>query len=250
MKATLLVVTISLGIADAAVAQLTGGWRQVPAPWHPAFGSNARYDFAYDAVRSECVLIRAWGNFGANIAIDTWDGSHWHTQSTPQSPGAPATYQFQAAAHDPVRDRLVLIDYLGATWEWDRAQWTIAPATPFGPRELDLCWDAGAQRIVTVLPSGIHQWDGTSWTPVAGSALPQSSPYSSGLQIARDETRNVLIACGVRQFGGPLTLVWDGASWHFAATAPRPTRTGTKIPSPASPFPAGSSASAPARSPA
>ena len=114
-----------------------------------------------------------------------WDGAAW---SEVEAPGpAPTARSFFAAAHDPVRDVVVVYGGEDAdgvsdeTWEWDGAAWRRFEASAPGARAAgSLAWDPGSSRVVLYSGNGADAepgvirddawaWDGKAWTRLAES---------------------------------------------------------------------------------
>lgn len=181
-------------------------WRQVSAPWQPS--ASHVFRMTYDSVRNECMLMSTWGGSGE---LYSWDGTNWQVASN--NALTPGMTSVMALAHDPVRDRLLVIDIYGSMREWDGSAWHYLGwswNSLLGTR-IDICWHATLQRIVTIASNQIWQWSGTSWSALA-NLPPGIAVDHAGFTLAYDVARDVLLAAGDTTTG-PVTLEWDGTNW-------------------------------------
>jgi len=109
-----------------------------------------------------------------------WDGDAW-TEVEVSGP-APDARSFFAAAHDPVRDVVVVFGGESAdglsdeTWEWDGRAWRRFEGSAPGARAApSLTWDPAGARVVLHGGNGPESgpgadtwaWDGDAWTELA-----------------------------------------------------------------------------------
>ncbi len=134
-----------------------------------------------------------------------WDGEAW---SEVDAPGpAPTARNFFAAAHDPVRDVVVVYGGEGAegvsdeTWEWDGTAWRVFGAGAPGPRvAASLAWNPGTGT--TTLYSGNGEddpgliredgwtWDGEAWARVSETG-PTPSRWPAAM-VAGDDGQTLV----------------------------------------------------------
>jgi hypothetical protein len=112
-----------------------------------------------------------------------WDGDAW---SEVKAPGpAPTARSFFAAAHDPVRDVVVVYGgedaqgFSDETWEWDGTVWRRSAGGAPGARSAaSLAWDPTSSRVTLFGGNGADAdpgairgdtwaWDGQDWTRVS-----------------------------------------------------------------------------------
>lgn len=126
--------------------------------------------------------------------------------------GAPAwRYEHPPVVTDFARQRLVLVDETGTTWEWDGSHWReVGLAVPYG----SIVYHAGRARTLLVAyttTSVCLEWDGHAWTPVPNAVPAPGSPV-----MAYDTARQRLVAI---DYQGQL-WEWDGAAWTSHGTVP------------------------------
>jgi hypothetical protein len=169
-------------------------------------------------------MVFVYRNPNGLQAVRTWNGTSWSTVAT----AIPNLQELTSIAYDPVRDRVVLIQRVGPMYEWDRVAWVPKAPSP-AQQDAYLCWDPARQRVITVVDSGIHEWDGTAWTLVPGSALPYSFAYGNtgGLRFALDRARNAIVGIGTTTGLQYLTVEWTGAQWAVHPMAGQALATGT-----------------------
>lgn len=140
-------------------------WRFDGQTWRAAGGqgpaARKRAAIAFDSRRGRVHLIG--GESGGVSFADhwEWDGTSWSLAAAP----LPMTrFDSVALGHDPVRDRLVLIDALRQTWEFDGFSWTMVhPRTPFSSiSDQRMVWNAARQRL-QIGSDHRYEWDGTQW---------------------------------------------------------------------------------------
>ncbi|MBK8978613.1 MAG: hypothetical protein IPM29_22175 [Planctomycetes bacterium] len=135
-------------------------WSRATAARSPASRSGA--GLAADPTAGTVVLF---GGLDASLAAfdDTWiwDGATW-SQATVAAPPATRGSAPGAMAHDPVRDRTMML-LAGAAWEWDGARWSPV-AAPTGPVDT-MTFDPVRGRLIAY---------GESWTLGASQGRVQS----------------------------------------------------------------------------
>ncbi len=177
-----------------------------------------------------------------------WDGAAW-TQVEAPGPG-PTARSFFAAAHDPVRDVVVVYggeDAAGVsdeTWEWDGTAWrrfaASAPAAsaPAARAAASLAWDPSSHAVVLYSGNGADAepgairddawaWDGEAWTQLSASGpVPGRWPAA---MVATDDGQ--LLVYGGHQVADEAlpaalgdTWVWADGAWTLddAAGGPGP----------------------------
>lgn len=180
-----------------------------------------------------------------------WDGDDWILQTTTRTPAAGAGH---AIAHDAARGTIVVFDgdpfptpdHVGATWEWDGADWrSRTPA--IAPRQHEgvaMAYDAARDRTVmfggTWSASGgsvVSEWDGSDWRDVAPvSGLPGARSQSA---MVYDAERGAVVLFGGGT-GADLnhapsralndTWTWNGLAWREQHPAMSPSATfGSRI---------------------
>jgi hypothetical protein len=126
-----------------------------------------------------------------------WDGAAW---SEVEAPGpAPTARSFFAAAHDPVRDVVVVYGGEDAdgvsdeTWEWDGTVWRLSAGSAPGARAAaSLAWDPGSNTVVLFSGNGADAepgvtrddawaWDGCPLGDLCARRAPSTSGLRDGL---------------------------------------------------------------------
>ena len=175
------------------------------------------------------------------LALWRWDGAAW---SEVEAPGpAPSARAFFAAAHDPVRDVVVVYGGEDAdavsdeTWEWDGTVWRGSGGSAPGPRvAASLAWDPSTSAVVLyggngadaepgVIRDDAWSWDGDVWTQLSGSGpVPGRWPAA---MVAGDDGQ--LLAYGGHQVADEAlppalgdTWVWADGAWTLADDAGGP----------------------------
>lgn len=125
-------------------------------------------------------------------------------------------------AYDPVRQRVVLFGgangalYLGDTWEFDGARWTLAATNgPPARRGHKMVYDTANRRTLLVggyVPGqtgsvDVWAWDGATWRLIddAGPAFTFSTLAQNQAAIAFDQSRAVLVL-----------VLSNGQTWEFS----------------------------------
>jgi hypothetical protein len=169
---------------------------------------------------------------------DTWEltGTSWLQTTGSTRPGAPGTSvvittSAYAMAYDVPRQRMVLIDYAGATWEYNNSTWSrVFPTNP-GPVTFGrgLAFDPVSARVLGVvkLNGVLETWSfsGTDWT-----RLSTTGPTVSGFALATDTIRNKVMLFGgatANTFASQTNTLWEwsGSGWAqvtVAGTLPPP----------------------------
>ncbi|MEM7200429.1 MAG: kelch repeat-containing protein [Planctomycetota bacterium] len=124
--------------------------------------------------------------------------------------------------YDVVRGRIMVLDDLGRTQQWDGARWSASLATPTGLLATQEAMAFDSKRGCAVLQAGSEtwEWDGQRWS--LRGAL---SVRLFGAALAFDERRGVVVLYGNDSSVG-VTAEWDGASWRrrSPAVSPPPLR--------------------------
>ena len=172
-----------------------------------------------------------------------WDGAEW-TEVEGSGPG-PTARSFFAAAHDPVRDVVVVHGGEDAdgvsdeTWEWDGTDWRRFDGSAPGARAAaSLAWEPASSTVVLYSGNGADAapgvvrddtwaWDGEEWTRLTESGpVPGRWPAA----MVAGEDGQVLVYGGHQvadeELPGALGDTWvlsDGAwSPHDDAGGPGP----------------------------
>ena len=200
---------LALATCFSATLQLAAQttWQPLPAP----LTFNQFYAVAYDTLRSELNV------YDSGTGYSTFNGLQWLSRPTPPVLGL-------EMAHDPVRDRMVLIGQtLGATqtWGFDGATWgLLATQTPFS-QPYGVAWHAQRQTIVALSAQGLHEWNGSIWQAIGTVGTPPSitSPHVS--DVFYDGLRNVLVVA--QRSGTSIGAVWEWQAttgWSQPVSAP------------------------------
>jgi len=199
---------------------------------------------AYDSARACVVLFGGVSNVNPYYLGDTWewDGTSWTLRSTT----GPAPRDEHAMAYDSARGRVVLFGgfyrdsayhYLGETWEWDGASWTLrSNAGPKGRTGHAMAFDSARGRTVLFggfsAPPGFGEpavygdtweWDGASWKRRTNSG--PAPRYGNAATYDSVRRRVVLFGGGSYRTAIPSdTWEWDGASWTLRSLTGPSTR--------------------------
>lgn len=202
----------------------------------PRPSPRSRPALAFDEARAETVLFG--GLPTPTPQTWTWDGNAW----TQRSPANQPTVRFgAAAAFDRRRGVVVLFGGFvpsgqdtDEVWEWDGVDWTQrtpSGASPVGRGAHRMVWDDARAACVMVggfrtplnsTLSDAWQWDGVSWTQLAG--LPGTlCDQAMGYDPTR---RRVVLHGGLRIANGVFTDLGDtlelDATWTVRTTASQP----------------------------
>lgn len=179
---------------------------------------NHPHGAVYDPV-SDAVIYVAGGFTWA------WDGA-WRVLG--EAPQLPFEY---TVVYDPVRDRIVLINFTWEVYEWDRVAWTkvvdfygIDLPTSFA---FDAAYDATTQQIVIVAADTrgsfqVRSLDPTTWTTTVEPAPPGNAEVFSSVSIAFNDNPHVLVlVIGTIEFG-QFAQVFErtNGTWARAPDAP------------------------------
>lgn len=206
--AWVLVVAVPL---PALVAQAT--WSQAPVT-----GPVARYAAlsVYDTQRQVVVLFGGASSSNQRLYDHwEWDGSSWSLRVA--NIGF-ETY-FCSAAYDSGRNRIVVLDQLGWTHEFDGTNWQVVSTT--GPRTERAVMAYDVHRARTVLFTGGNEqqvrsdtweWDGTTWQQRnSGGPIPR---YFSAM-IYHPGRRECLLFGGLAIGALANDLwAWNGSYWR------------------------------------
>jgi hypothetical protein len=214
---------------DDMVRLLSGWQRREPLASPPArFGAS----MAYDADRSNVVLVGGGSRATGFADTWTWDGFDWAERTPAESP---PFVLYAHLAFDPVRHVVVLWGgighggaYLTDTWTWDGTDWTKqAPATsPPGRDAAMMEWD-GSKIVLyggvtdRVRRADMWAWDGETWTELAEAASPG---VRAGAVTTFDEERAQIVLQGGSSDTHTLgdTWTWDGEAWAHRQLSPNP----------------------------
>lgn len=208
---------------DATWTRTAGYWSRLERP-------SPRYDcqLAYLPALNGTVLFG--GSFDSSTSgADTWllrDG-HWSPLHPSVSP--PPTSN-RAMVLDRARNKLVLVDAAGATWEFDGTTWTpITTATsPPLRTKFRLVYDdarsavvlfGGYEPVDKVPLADTWTYDGTNWTQLATTIAP---PPRSGHAMSYDRKHDRIVVFG----GSADTATWElsGTTWtQVTGTGANPT---------------------------
>jgi hypothetical protein len=149
-------------------------------------------------------------NRPAPTVVGSWDGSYWQLQAT--GPG----FDYGDLVFDPARDEMLMV---GAscdgqpitTWVFGGKAWKqLHPATqPIVDARGDrwdygrnlMAYDADTQQVLMVGRSFLWAWDGSNWSEVPGSDLPNGvnravtvGSRDNTTQVAYDDAEHRLVA--------------------------------------------------------
>ncbi len=192
------------------------GWFQSVSPTStPTIGRA----MAVDTARQRIVAFGGWTANGYQSTMHEWTGTVWQERAGP----GPVPRLGHAMAYDHNRQRVVLFggfngDYLGDTWEWSGASWTLRNTITGGRAYHAMTNDARRGRVITVGGQGILTmvvwiWNGTTWD--ASQNLPGPLPRN-GHSFVYDESRGVCILFG--GYDGRYradTWLYDGREWFL-----------------------------------
>ncbi|HLQ39314.1 MAG TPA: hypothetical protein VK348_16005, partial [Planctomycetota bacterium] len=202
--------------------------RQYQAPSSYRFGASMVYDSLRDRIVVFGGVTTIFGS-GYTLLADTqeFDGFRTVTMSPTSSPPAGA----QTAVYDTVRRRMLLVagPAVMTTWEWDGVNWTLLATGGPSPR-LQPQFAFDSIRGKAVLFGGADnlnwanrlqdtwEWDGSSWTQVAGGGPP---PRSRGAMSFDPQRGRSVLHGGEGSTSGFFgdTWEWDGSTWMQMATA-------------------------------
>jgi hypothetical protein len=229
-------------VFDTAIQQvvLFGGYNEGPqsATWlwdgtnwtqFVGAGPGARYGtaMAYDSRNQQVVVFG--GDFptaSGFYTFETWTFSTlqptaaWVEQSPQASPPARAS---ASMVFDSRRQQAVMFggssstSFLGDTWTWNGATWTLAATTgPPARVEPAFAYDELHQQAVLFSGGGVSNdtwiWDGVTWT----QRFPVHSPLGGvGVAMAYDGARQQVVLYGGKSGTTCLTdtWTWDGIDW-------------------------------------
>lgn len=172
---------------------------------------------AFDRANQKTVLFGGFGT-SANALSDTWtfDGTTWTN-------AAPSSHPVGGGAHgayDATRNRVVVVNNGGHTWEWTGTTWSDIPSnSPTGP----LVYDATRGKVVGVQPNqAMLAWNGSTWTQTPEGALPRDGFYAASY----DEGFGIVVVVGGTTSGAlasdVATLPSGATTWRLDATTLRP----------------------------
>jgi hypothetical protein len=159
----------------------------------------------------------------------------------PTATTGPSPRSGHAMVYDSVRQRVVLfggeaapLQYLGDTWEWDGATWTLVDNAGPARKDHAMAFDPVRNRIVLDGGVGVGQpwssgflgetweWDGTSWSHIDTSGLPLTNHA-----MAFDPHRQKVVRFGGTGSNGSAQNdldEWTGTQWQpIASVGPNPT---------------------------
>lgn len=122
-----------------------------------------------DSVNPPYVLLFSGGNIDTNSNSETntfkWDGANW-TQLFPDTiPTSPYGNSWKGRmAYDTFRQKWVMVNPWGQTWEFDGTDWAIVGSYPYGPGVLS--FDKNIKKTIITGNTIVATWDGSVWETV------------------------------------------------------------------------------------
>lgn len=213
--------------------------------------------FAFDASRTQAVLLGGYTGSGGNLYYQTlsptsaiattvtWDGTTWTERVVAN---APLPRGDLGMVYDSKRQRVLAFGgfqpqtstgcgvypakFYNDIWSWDGSAWT--DITPIGalpaPRQgMALTYDPMRDRVVLfggagagVVYSDTWEFDGTKWAQLAPAHSPNVNATSAAVYDSLRH-RVTLFATGRGAVGGLLrTWTWDGTDWTNISSATAP----------------------------
>ncbi len=200
---------------------LSDTWRWNGATWTQLAPTNSptprsHHAMATDSGRGRIVLFGGQNAAGTPLAETwEWDGANWSQRTTTN---APSPRPNAAMTYDTVRGHTLLfgggsstIPFTDDLWQWDGNSWTpLATATrPTARGGGQFTFDPnGGVAVLTggfvyhilgayVAVTDSWTWDGTTWTPITGTA-PGFSTY--GLAVYHEELAATVYSGGSSSF--------------------------------------------------
>lgn len=227
---------LCVAVATLVATASAGSLRWVE--WiHP--GPRDQHAAAHETARGRMIVFG--GHASAATQTFEWDGVRWLRAAL----AGPSPRDSHAMTFDSLRQRVVLFGgvspsgsgfppYLGDTWEWDAAGWTLASTGgPHARERHALAYDAARQRVVLfggtyadteefLIFDDTWEWDGTTWTAVSTSG----PPARFDAKMAYDAARQRVVLFGGQDGNDFLgdTWLWDGTSWTAAPGSGPPCR--------------------------
>jgi len=191
------------------------------------------HGMVYDTARG--VILRYGGHCGSFLDVTTarlWE-RRFGVWAEPVLPYSAPPSGFILMAYDSFRDRTVLLDAWGATWELSGIKWVQVAPPEAGPglRSFSaMVYDSIRHRVVSFggrvlnvgLSSETWEWDGAAWTLRA--SIGPARDYHS---MAFDSDRGKTVLFGGYGTGGIRTSdtwEWDGDTWIQRAISGPPAR--------------------------
>jgi len=199
---------------------------------------RATFAMAQDSARGVTVLFGGEDGGISDFLGDTWewDGEAWAQKCSLCAPGP---RRGAAMVFDSARGVVVLFGgqtaiydssaFLGDTWEWDGATWTLRSDTGPSPRTGHMmAYDS--DRGVTVMFGGgklsaryddTWEWDGNTWVLRCTACEPGPRIWHA---MSYDSAKGVTVLFGGHNLGllGD-TWTWDGSGWAQLTTASTPS---------------------------
>lgn len=207
-----LITLVGVGVGSAiAVAQPLG--RTAPT----VTGFSVRGELRAVAAAS-ARNVWAVGTAGGQTLIVHWNGTRWHVQPSPRTPGGAALSGVSVVtAHDvwavgaATRGTALIMHWNGTRWARQRAAAAPAGASLSAVAAVSArnAWAVGTAGSATL----IEHWNGRSWKRVGA---PSPGPYASLAGVAAATADNAW-AVGTRfttaNEGKTLILHWNGSTW-------------------------------------
>lgn len=151
----------------------------------------------------------------------------WEPKPAPS--GSPSLW-FAAAAYDPTRGRVHVVDSSEPTWVWDGSIWTRQADQARAPENIDAAaYDAARDRLVVITDIVIANSDDMAGTQVVDAELyewaaghwqlqePAHRPQSDLKHLVYDPSRKQTIATSDCD---DETWAWDGVDWRALGAIP------------------------------
>jgi hypothetical protein len=200
-----------VGVNGIILRWSSGGWSFSES------GASARLNAVWAADSHD-----AWA-VGQGGAILHWDGNRWSAVA------APVSVDLSAVSGRSPTD-VWAAGAAGTLVHWDGTLWTSFTWPDAGTGDaLESVWVASATQAWAVGSPGILQWDGTTWTPVAG----MPSRFFGVWGAASDDVWAVGPADSVEYpTGRTPSAHWDGTSWTFRKQPPMMSNADPNAPGP------------------
>jgi hypothetical protein len=239
---------VLFGGSDSAGHALQDTWTWDGTNWTPVSsvggpGARSGVSMVYDETRRVVVLFGGLDQNG-NLLSDTWtwDGVSWNRQQPADSPPARTEAAF---AFDSFSKTAVLFGgccssgvdlragpFLGDTWVWDGANWTLQQPTASPPARSGaaLAYDpilasmllfGGCSGLTDCRLADSWLWDGSNWTAQQAPNHPSGRTQAA---LATDAATNTILLVGGLQQGaaGGDTYGADTRTWIGQLPAGQP----------------------------
>lgn len=172
------------------------------------------------ATTTFCMAVGGAHGVGADVLIETWDGTTW-TETPSPDPGS-KTYVLEGVSCVTATNCFAVgssSDFPPSTSgrplieRWDGLNWSVVSSPDLNSRHLSAVSCVTAMSCVAVGGTLVESWDGTSWVVTPS---PNQSGYMELKGVSCDSPTSCA-AVGVQQPStGPsqtLTESWNGTSW-------------------------------------